>query len=83
MYNFATKTSPPIEHRVFELFDQPWADGRTYVLRLRIVARSPAMLRARASLRAVTGEFVHDPASGPLDQQAAPAKEWQISPTLP
>lgn len=79
MYHFGERTNRPIRTPVVEAYTSDrWDTGQEHWVRFEIVPRGPLSIQARATLR--QGErFFHDPASGPTDQQGAPARTFSIA----
>jgi hypothetical protein len=79
MYHFGLNRNVPIRHRTVELYATPWPAGERYWVRVRITARSPFTVQARATLRGV--RFFMDPPAGRFDDQGGPTVSWDFTPT--
>ena len=54
MYNFSNGQNMPIAVPAVEFYVNPWPSGAQRVLRLRLTARQPYTIQARASFRRPT-----------------------------
>jgi Protein kinase domain len=81
MYHFAQGRSVPVASRAVEAYTENWPAGQQHALRVEVVPNGPFSIQARATLRGAA--FVHDPPSGPPDQQGAPSRVVEVSPPRP
>ena len=78
MFHFGQGRSVAIASRAVEAYTENWPSGQQHALRVEVVPNGPFSIQARATLRGAA--FVHDPPSGPLDQQGAPTRIVEVSP---